>query len=189
MKTLTKNTLLLTCSLLLLSASCKKTKTGLAALPPATQEGKNTFGCLINGKAFVAQSKPFTTPPVPAVTCKYGYIDDDISKGHNFSLYGSDNKVLQKPDAPSAVLLCVNKIDIQEGATYQLKDQKDNGAYADYHTYLLIHDYTSLTGELTITKFDEINGIASGTFWFDTKNEQGEKIEIRDGRFDAKINQ
>lgn len=187
MKTLTKNTLLLVCSLVLLSASCKKEKTGLAALPPATQEGKKTFGCLINGKAFVAQSKPFTTPPVPGVTCQYGYIDNDISKGHNFSIYGSDNKVSQKPDAPSSVLVYVNKIDIQQGTTYQLQDQKDSGAYAEYHTYLLIDDYTSLIGELTFTNFDEINHIASGTFWFDTTNDKGEKIEIREGRFDAKF--
>ncbi|MGB4776355.1 MAG: DUF6252 family protein [Daejeonella sp.] len=186
MKTLSKNTLLLACSLLLLSASCKKTKTGLGALPPATQEGKKTFGCLINGKAFVARDQTLNTP---AVKCRYGYINNDILKGHEFHIKGSDKKGLQKPDAPSSVLLYVNKIDIQEGTTYQLQDQKDSGAYADYHTYLLIHDYTSLTGELTITKFDEINGIASGTFWFDTKNEQGEKIEIREGRFDAKINQ
>ncbi|MGB4776061.1 MAG: hypothetical protein WBP45_12860, partial [Daejeonella sp.] len=114
MKTLTKNTLLLACSLLLLSASCKKTKTGLGALPPATQDGKKTFGCLINGKAFVAQSKPFTQSPV---TCQYGYIDNDISKGHDFYVIGSDNK--SDADKILSVKIYTNKIDIQEGTTYQ----------------------------------------------------------------------
>ena len=38
---------------LLLAASCKKDDPE-AGLPPATQEGKNTAGCLINGQPFVA---------------------------------------------------------------------------------------------------------------------------------------
>ncbi|MGB4776356.1 MAG: DUF6252 family protein, partial [Daejeonella sp.] len=64
-------------------------------------------------------------------------------------------------------------------------------AFAEYDIISLgvITTYTSLTGELTITKFDEINGIASGTFWFDAENEQREKVQVREGRFDAKINQ
>lgn len=31
-------------------------KTELEKLPPATQEGKNTFGCLVNGKAWVTKT-------------------------------------------------------------------------------------------------------------------------------------
>ncbi|HYG02766.1 MAG TPA: hypothetical protein VD927_09985 [Chryseosolibacter sp.] len=31
-------------------------KTELEKLPPATQEGKNTFGCLVNGKAWYTKS-------------------------------------------------------------------------------------------------------------------------------------
>ncbi len=62
--------------------------------------------------------------------------------------------------------------------------------YAEYKILdnsLNYNTYTSTTGELTITKFDEINKIASGTFWFDAVNDKGEKVEVRDGRFDAKI--
>jgi Family of unknown function (DUF6252) len=79
---------------------------------------------------------------------------------------------------------------MQEGTTYNLQNQKDNGALAEYtivDDYLNYNIYTSLTGELTITKFDEINKIASGTFWFNAENDKGEKVEVRDGRFDAKI--
>ena len=39
--------------------ACKKVKeppTELSKLPPATQTGANTFGCLVNGKAWVAQT-------------------------------------------------------------------------------------------------------------------------------------
>ena len=40
-------------------------------------------------------------------------------------------------------------------------------------------------GKLIITKLDEINQIVSGTFWFDAVNDKGEKVEVREGRFDV----
>lgn len=42
-------------------------------------------------------------------------------------------------------------------------------------------------GELHITKLDKEKNIISGTFWFDAVNEQGKKVEIREGRFDMKF--
>jgi len=41
-------------------------------------------------------------------------------------------------------------------------------------------------GEFTITKLDTVNYIISGTFWFDAVSEDGEVVEIREGRFDIK---
>ncbi|MGV7106899.1 hypothetical protein ACUSJC_10190, partial [Flavobacterium sp. U410] len=42
------------------------------------------------------------------------------------------------------------------------------------------------TGELSITKLDFTNHIVSGTFWFDVQHPvTGERIEIREGRFDT----
>ena len=43
---------------------------------------------------------------------------------------------------------------------------------------------SSIKGELKITKFDELNRIVSGTFWFDATNSDGEKVQVREGRFD-----
>jgi len=41
------------------------------------------------------------------------------------------------------------------------------------------------TGQVTIKKFDEINQIISGTFWFDAKDTTtGKIVQIRNGRFD-----
>ena len=58
MKTLQLYFLLFGSALLLLSSQCKKSDkapplTELQKLPAITQGGRNTFGCLINGKAFV----------------------------------------------------------------------------------------------------------------------------------------
>ena len=41
-----------------------------------------------------------------------------------------------------------------------------------------------VNGMLTIKKFDEINQIASGTFWFNAVNSLGDTVKITDGRFD-----
>ena len=34
------------------------------------------------------------------------------------------------------------------------------------------------------TRLDEVKQIVSGTFWFDAVNDKGEKVEVREGRFD-----
>jgi hypothetical protein len=55
--------LVLFCSFLLLSASCKKEKSNpIDNLPPATQTGANTFGCLVNGEAFLPKGSVFAGP-------------------------------------------------------------------------------------------------------------------------------
>ena len=51
--------LIIIATFLLLGSSCKKDKlvNEIDKLPPATQTGANTFGCLVNGKAWIAQNK------------------------------------------------------------------------------------------------------------------------------------
>ncbi|MCC6684853.1 MAG: hypothetical protein IT247_07275, partial [Bacteroidia bacterium] len=45
------------------------------------------------------------------------------------------------------------------------------------------------TGQLNITRFDTINSILSGTFWFDARDKTtGEVVHITEGRFDNKYN-
>jgi hypothetical protein len=46
----------LTFLLLLIVASCSSDDTNGNRLPPETQVGANTFGCLINGKTFIPRS-------------------------------------------------------------------------------------------------------------------------------------
>ncbi len=50
-----KYLIMASCLTILIAASCKKNKpqkTELEKLPPITQTGANTFGCLLNGKAY-----------------------------------------------------------------------------------------------------------------------------------------
>ena len=64
--------------------------------------------------------------------------------------------------------------------TYEISDDLYNSEnYSSTENYI---------GELNINYHDIKNYIVSGTFWFDAVNENGEIVEIRDGRFDKKIN-
>lgn len=56
----------------------------------------------------------------------------------------------------------------------------------DYKRYTTTPE---VTGELTIIKLDFENNIVSGTFWFDAINDDGEIVEIREGRFDMRFTQ
>ena len=60
-----KNILSITMLALLCAASCKKENKNEDQLPPATQTGANTFGCLVNGKVWIPKGFSGTGTPNP----------------------------------------------------------------------------------------------------------------------------
>lgn len=74
-----------------------------------------------------------------------------------------------------------------EGQTYQLKEYKEGSKWGEYmiDSKILYSTTSIVTGELKITHHDFNRAIISGTFWFDAVNDYGEKVEIREGRFDV----
>ena len=76
-------------------------------LPEATQIGENTFGCLLDGEAFIPSGG--TNP----LDCVYQFVDG----GYYFSLQGNrrdDDNNLER------ISLSTNAKELQEGQTYQL---------------------------------------------------------------------
>jgi hypothetical protein len=148
-------------------------------LPPETQVGANTVGCLVNGQVFLPKAEGIN----PAVVVNYEFINGEFFFTLRFSdLRNSSNE---------GVRLRTQRVDLQAGEIYILNmNTDDNGDFsgsgAEYQTSLSNEYLTnsSFTGELAITRVDTSNSIISGTFWFDAINEQGEIVEIRDGRFD-----
>ena len=176
-------TLLLLVSLLL--SSCKKDKAEpIDQLPPATQEGKNTFGCLVNGEAFIPKGSMFSGPNTE---CYYQYIQNSLREGYVFQVSGSDK---EDPNKIPTVRINADSVVLEENFTYQLNDLRTRGgASAEYavvsNAHVAKYNTNLLTkGELKITRFDEEQQIVSGTFWFDAVNDKGEKVEVREGRFD-----
>ncbi|SNR40926.1 DUF6252 family protein [Flavobacterium sp. ov086] len=148
-------------------------------LPAQTHTGANTVGCLVNGKVFLPHGKSGNT----GVNCFY-----QIEQGqHYFSLNFAD----YSNSKGELVALQTTKIDITEGAVYKLDKTFTTepdfiGAAGIYEPDFNNSFYTNTiqTGELKITHLDLSKSIISGTFWFNAVNSKGEKVEIKEGRFD-----
>lgn len=158
-------------------------------LPPATQVGANTVGCLVNGEVFLPKGGGLSGNK----NCFYQFVDERYHFGLQFSNFSSSGA--------RSVLLGSQDAEIEEGQTYMLNAQPffvnnepgRGGGYSYINYDAGIEDYYSttpeVTGEMTITKLDFENNNVSGTFWFDAINEDGEIVEIREGRFDMRFTQ
>ena len=146
-------------------------------LPPATQIGANTFGCLLDGKAFLPDNSS------NSYNCFYQFVSNEFyftvrasNRDENLNSYSLAIKTEQKQ--------------IFEGETYPLVNNIPTKAYGSY-SLVNMFSYTNLvnTGELTITELDPTNQIVSGTFWYDIKDHNNVVHHIREGRFDMHYTQ
>ncbi len=156
----------------------------VSQLPEATQTGANTAGCLVNGEVFLPKGGGLAGNK----NCFYQYVDG----GYHFMMRFSDFS----GDDSSSVRLGTQNATIENGKTYSLNarpfySNNEDGRGGGYEIYTLepfsetYHSTTNeITGEMTITKLDFENNIVSGTFWFDAINDEGEIVEVREGRFD-----
>ena len=151
-----------------------------ATLPPATQTGANTFGCLVNGQAW--------TPRGNNGRSNYTVDYDPGLNGGLFSL-----KTYRYPDESA------NFQDITMGVnsnfrvgTYSFRSsQRTLAAFNDIKTNCLwISTDTATTyrrGTLTITRLDAQAGIVSGTFAFTLYKPGCDSVRATQGRFDRKL--
>ena len=179
--------------LILNTVSCKKKPSAdpIDNLPPITQEGKNTFGCLINGEVFVPKKKRRAIMASLPHQCYYQFIRNDYSpiQGYFFGLSASDFD--RQPKYSLNINTSNKAITVGE---FDLGPAGVEGTaigqfwkYPENNMYMLYNIQPKSKGKLIITKFDQINQIVSGTFWFDAVNDQGEKVEVREGRFDMEF--
>ncbi len=172
----------------LTTSECKKHKPGnpIDRLPPETQTGANTFGCLVDGKAFVPKGIGLN----PRLTCYYQYIYYPSPSGYVFQVSASDNS---KPSSPINVNISIDSLSLKNGETYELQTQGIKGiAYGNYRKFInsTLDDfftYSPSSGQLILKKFDEINQIASGTFWFNGVDASGDTVHVTNGRFDMQF--
>lgn len=182
-----KNIILLLITTVFLSCCNKDDKptpapTPLSQLPPPTQTGANTFGCLLDGEVF----KPGITNN--SYNCFYQLVDGEY--------YFNVNANYTKNNILKGILLSTKKLSIAQGQTLNLLEKIDGNAYGSLSNlndntgvYQFNETSTINTGELKITKLDFTNNIVSGTFWFNVKDNQNVIHQIRDGRFDMKFTQ
>ena len=149
---------------------------GIDCLPPATQTGAGTFGCLVNGEPFYAFG---------SVQCQYQLIDGEYFFGVGFS---------RGCCFPRSIGIVGENIQLSLESDFILSTTDSGNMFAEigfvYDENLpgVISNTTDInnTGTLTITKFDEENQIISGIFEFEILNpDDGEVYQITEGRFDS----
>lgn len=168
---------------LLLLSQCSKCKDNdpapEAQLPPATQTGANTFGCLVNGEAWTPVG--FNGYANYVVNYDPSYRNGTL----NIAAYrlsgngGNQQDVGVYSDSLRSVGVYPLTTRGKHGAVF-LNRQTDCRYYStDVATYC--------RGTLTITRLDLQAGIVSGTFAFTLYKPGCDSIRVTQGRFDKKL--
>ncbi|CAN5220514.1 hypothetical protein BH23BAC2_BH23BAC2_12220 [soil metagenome] len=167
--------------LLFSSYSCSKQDdcdNPVDCLPPATQTGANTAGCLVNGEILLPGGRSLGSGSV--LHSQYLFHQG----AYIFSLGINDRKKNQ------LVSISTKNVELEEGILYTLTTASSNSSSGIYVRGLsgsengFVTNETSI-GELKISRIDRSNRIVSGTFWFNAMNGKGEIVKVREGRFDV----
>lgn len=182
--------LLILASLFLITltgSKCKKEKPGnpIDQLPPETQIGANTFGCLVDGKVFLPKGPGLN----PILTCYYQYIYYPSPTGFVFQVAARDNS---NPSTLNSMNILSDSIILEQGKTYNLQETNRGTVRGNYRHWNnnSLDDFLTFSpssGQLKVNKFDEVNQIASGTFWFNAVNSNGDTVHVTNGRFDMQF--
>ncbi len=160
----------------LLFFSCQKEK-----LPKPTQEGKNTFGCKINGKNWVPSGGGGFSGIKPVDGGFFENINTiyirAYSKDESVQLYLRDVFNIGEYSLSSNTIPMPDNLDPKSYGLYSVR--KDNAT----STYIT---NTMHAGKVIISNRDTVNKIISGTFEFTAVNSNGKTVKITDGRFDVK---
>ena len=170
-------------SLLLLTqcSKCKDDVAPLDQLPPATQTGANTFGCLVNGQAWTPKGyNGFSNYSVSYDQNPMGGVLDI----HTYRIYGNATSETQN------LVLFITQI--SGVGRYSLRNnQQTRASFHDVKSscYWSSRDNatTYYDGKLTITRLDLQAGVISGTFEFTLAKHGCDTIRITQGRFDKKL--
>ncbi len=144
-------------------------------LPAQTEEGLNTFGCLVNGKLWLPEGKRMDR----ILNVSYG----PSFMGGAFSL----NVRRLKNDQDKEFMSLFSR-DIDKEGNYLLNNPSI--AAATYTSNVCSYDRDSTVyreGMLTITRLDLEAQIISGTFEFILAKSNCDTIRVTQGRFDMKI--
>ncbi len=139
------------------------------SLPPETQDGRGTFGCEIDGEIW--------QPSVDLAFDQRGRANVENDTSLTLNATGDGDQIQMWITG-----------EIKEDNFILNSSNRPMGKYRSGQLKKNFFTSESHTGELLITKYDTINQIISGTFWFDAVNEDGEVAKIREGRFDLTYN-
>ncbi|MEM9981612.1 MAG: DUF6252 family protein, partial [Bacteroidota bacterium] len=159
-------------------------------LPDATQTGRNTLGCLVDGEVWLPISRSLTLAPLIV-----NYLN------HSFSITAR-KKV---NDVNQTIVMAVED-EVNSIGTYELLDESQYGFFTDLNNDCTYYTSSTHKGTLEITKLDTVNHIIAGRFEFTfqesecpvDETEEGcpvppeergcPTVRVTQGRFDLKYN-
>ena len=165
----TKSVLFILLTFLILLTSCEEKEKVWTELPPATETGANTIGCMVDGQLWATEKLPgYTLRPRMMAT---------------YTVYKTDSVVLEYyAESKDKSGIGFTVINPKAGANdiYYLGCSFSSISFCDGLTAL------NISG-LDITKLDIENHILSGTFNFQVhcSNDSSKKANLTDGRFDV----
>ena len=181
-------TKLLLYSALLLLTQCSKCKNDPAPtdpasqLPPATQTGANTFGCLLNGQPW--------TPSGNDGRANYRISYDPGYAGGSLTI-----RVYRYPgDMQKSQDFIIGGAPISTTGVFAITPNGPAGvSYLDSNLQKPCNEYyygnTGFTskGQIVITRLDLTQGIIAGTFSFTLHQPCCDSVKVTQGRFDKKL--
>lgn len=173
---------------LLLGSSCKKDKlvNEIDKLPPASQTGANTFGCLVNGKAWIAERNDCSIICDPSFKIFY-----DGSNGGYIGIRAL--KINIKDNTDEEINLVFDSSNYKTVHNLTIFNHLITARFVNYssincNNYQHSADSTVIhIGQIVLTRYDLTNGILSGTFNFSITKPGCPTIVVIDGRFDKKL--
>lgn len=177
MKPLHKIFYYLLITILLSQCACDEAFEKKEELPPITQTGANTFGCLVNGDVWLPKGNDGTANLDLSYDPTFNYGTFDLRTYR----YVSENQ-FQYIIIFSDSLSTTGTYPL-EGLTHQVVTFSD-GNLCYYSTNEI---ETVCNGTMSIGKFDLLNGIISGEFEFSIVTQDCDTVFVTAGRFDMRI--
>ena len=147
--------------------------TPLDQLPPATQTGQYTFGCLVNGQAWLPAGNPLAGPLTSA-----GYAH------RNF--YLTVNRAIISNGATTTQRIQFEIDSIQVVGTYRLTNATSRTAeLADRERQCVFVTDARHPATVQITRLDPVARVVSGRFSFTLDTPGCGQVVVTDGRFDV----
>jgi hypothetical protein len=170
---------------LFINQSCKKSYPPQPTLPPITQQGYNTFGCMVDDHLWLPNAKcNFFPDRCRAISVIVSPQNNGtrLPVGIRIMAMGisggeSSSFVIQtkNPGNPSPNLI------FRPGNIYDSLD-------IEYQEWPFIYQgFNIRPGTFEITKLDTLKGIISGTFAFTLHANYRDSIVVTDGRFDLQF--
>ena len=172
MKTI-KLILLLLCAGLLCGTSCEKYKEKIwTELPPETQVGANTIGCLVDGRLWATSRLSGITFAPPSMAASYRFYRNDSITLY-FYAHGKSGAIAFQIINPQIGLN--NEIKL---ISCTFPSQVDCERFQKFEN-----------AQIFLTKLDVDAGIVSGTFEFRSQCDEDENIwiDVTKGRFDMRM--